>query len=320
MNNANIERISFEEIQEFKNLDLYLIDPSLNPYQTVLLAYDPSTRKFGTAILDTDPSSGGVIVQNDAKLLRDVIVSTDKLSIAPGYIFKKDLEFTEFVEELCNPRILPVLSLTVSPNLVEVAVNVQIQLSFDYLKNGYGEKDLATLLYFKNNVSLGNSLPSEDYADIITPTTENQITYKVNVNSLDVENASGEVLVPAVLTTDSEYLRVAYPNMNGESETQALPDLVSDGSKTALTDIKRTHNVILDLSGNFKYHWFATHISNIPTAWTEIDANGVEDAWNNGPIDSLFEKVGIASYNGNSFDIYFTQTKTTFSNRIKIKF
>jgi hypothetical protein len=45
--NPNIQRVSFEEIQEFKDLDLFNLTWEQTNGRQVLLAYDPRSQTFG---------------------------------------------------------------------------------------------------------------------------------------------------------------------------------------------------------------------------------------------------------------------------------
>lgn len=56
-NNPNIQRISFEEIQEFKDLDLFELTWEQTNGRRVLLAYDPKSKTFGYSY--AEPGSDG---------------------------------------------------------------------------------------------------------------------------------------------------------------------------------------------------------------------------------------------------------------------
>lgn len=304
--NANIERIHFEQIQEFKDLDLYALSPGENPEEMILLAYDPVIRKFVPAILDTDPNSGGVTVLNDAKLSRDIVVQTDKLPVPRGFIFKKDTEFTDFVELLCNPKEGPTLTLVVSPSLIEVNVATSVGLTYNYTQRDGGVLDPATLQYFRETVAATNG---ED----TTITSEKTVGYSMFIDMNESDDFEAENL------TDTSSLRAVYPNFIGTSATGSAPGSLAS---PRLDDIKVDGELICELnqvSSDFTYYYFAVHTSNNPTDWVEIDDNGVEDFLNGGTIDTVFNNVGTVVYKNNNYAIWMSY-KTDWGKRIKIKF
>lgn len=304
--NANIERIHFEQIQEFKDLDLYALVPGENPEEMILLAYDPVIRKFVPAILDTNPNSGGVTVFNDAKLVRDVVVQTDKLPVPNGFIFKKDTEFTEFVELLCNPKEGSVLALLATPLLIEVNQATNIALNYTYTQRDGGTLDLATLTYFRETVATFDG-------EATTITSEKTVGYSMFVNM----NASADFEAENLTSTDS--IRAVYPNFIGVTSDGNAPGALTN---PRLDDIKVDGDLICELnevSQDYTYYYFAVHTSNNPTDWVEIDSNGVEDFLNGGPIDTVFNNVGTVTFKNNTYAIWMSY-KTQWGKRIKIKF
>lgn len=304
--NANIERIHFEQIQEFRDLDLYSIDPSANPEENILIVYDPVIRKFVPAILDTDPTSGGVTVFNDAKLIRDVVVQTDKLPVPRGFVFKKDTEFTEFVELLCNPKEGPILTLNASPALIEVNQATNVFLSYTYTQRDGGTLDTDTIEFFRETVATFDG-------EATTVTTERTVNYSMYVDMDASDDFEAEKL------DDSDSIRAVYPNFIGTSVDGNAPGSLSG---PRLSDIKTDGTLIAELnqvSTDFTYYYFAVHTSNNPIEWVEIDDNGQEDFLNGGPIGTAFSNVGTVTFKNNSYSIWMS-AKTTWGKRIKIKF
>jgi len=304
--NANIERIHFEQIQEFKDLDLYALSPGENPEEMILLVYDPVVRKFIPAILDTNPNSGGVIVNNQAKLLRDVVVQTDDLPLPSGYIFKKDIEFTEFVEILCNPKVGPVIVLTATPALIEVNQATNVTLVYAYTQNDGGVLDVPTLQYFRETVATTSG-------EATTIITESTVNYSVFIDMIASDDFGAENL------TDTDTIRAVYPNFINTSSDGNAPGTLTN---PRLADIKTDGSLICELnevSSDFTYYYFAVHTSNNPTDWVEIDENEVEDFLNGGPIETAFTNVGSVTFKNNSYSIWMS-AKTTWGKRIKIKF
>lgn len=62
MDNPYIQRVSFEDIQEFKNLDLFDLTPEQTNGRTVLLAYDPESQSFKYAYMED--GTVGTDIQN----------------------------------------------------------------------------------------------------------------------------------------------------------------------------------------------------------------------------------------------------------------
>ena len=272
----------------------------------ILLAYDPVVRKFIPAILNTDLNSGGVTVLNEAKLIRDVTVQTDDLPVARGFIFKKDTEFTDFVELLCNPKEGPILTLTVTPNIIEVNQSTNINLSYSYTQRDGGTLDTNTLQYFRE-------LAVTTSGEATTIATERTVNYSMFIDMVASDDFEAENL------TDVTSLRAVYPNFIGTTVDGNVPGSLTN---PRLTDIKTTNSLICELnqvSTDFTYYYFAVHTSNNPIDWVEIDDNGNEDFLNGGPIATAFSNVGSVIFKNNTYSIWMS-AKTTWGARIKIKF
>lgn len=306
-NNANIERITFEEIQEFKDLDLFELTEGENPEELILLAYDPALNKFVTAILDVNPSSGNITINNDAQLTRDITVITEDLPVAKGFVFKKDTDFTEFVQILCNPSKPSILVLSATPTIIEVNTATPILLSYAYTQNDGGVLDAATLEYFRETVATFSG-------ESTTILTESTITYNIFIDMLLSDQYAAEKL------TDADTIRAIYPHFIGIDGSGTTPGALVG---PLLTDIKTLDYFYADftaLDEGFTYYWFAVHTSNNPLSWAEVDSNGTEDFLNSGDLDTLFNYSGQITYKNNTYSVYMTNATDFNGGRIKIKF
>jgi hypothetical protein len=305
--NPNIERISFEEIQEFKDLDLFHLVPENNEYLVVLLAYDAVTKKFGTALLDTNPESGlDIVVNNNSSLTSDIIVETDLMSVPEGYIFTAGTDLTEVMQLLANPPVEPIVTLNTPFDLYEVNVAQNIPLSYVYTQNAGGTLDVGSLAYYNGVTGIGNPYP-------ITFTQAGP----VNLNLLIDMDAS--TYYTARKLKGEKIIKAVYPIFNGVTGNNAETVILD----TPLLRDLDSGEVILDTDNmvvtNTAYYWFAIHRSLDPVQWVTMD-RGHESIMNGGPIDSLFTLADSITYKNNIYNVYMTDHETVFSDKLKIKF
>ena len=307
-NNANIERITFEEIQELKDLNLYDLPAAVDPANLVMLVYDTNTRQFTSSILD---ASGNITITTDALLVRDITVNTDALPVNRGHVFVQGTAFTDVIDVLCNPPTDS--SVVVSIDIPVIEWGVATARTISYVFNQGTETDAvnaATGNLFVDNVLLGPLTPSPGVTIITASVTaESTVVYKVEVDSLNTS-------LPVKSFSETVSMRVIFPIFIGTGITPAattpeLQDLVTDGF---------LYCNFPGLAAGFDTHWFAVEQNKIPLRWAEVDAQGIETGFNKGPISTLFEQSGNFQHNGNTFFVYRTVSAKTFPLRIKIDF
>jgi hypothetical protein len=299
--NSNIERITFEQIQEFKDLNLSEIEAVENEYMIVLLSYDTVTKKFGTALMNTSSGSGGVSSNTQSVLLSNVEVKTDDLSISRGYVFKKGIDMTSVVKLLSEPPVKSVLSLNASRVLFQVNTSHALTLSYTYTINGGGLLDETTVSYLEGSTSI---LAASD----VFFSSPKEIEFKVS------GNMGGNDLFFAEKLYGTINAKAIYPVFSGKGAS-TLTDAI-------LVDISTDREMVLDYATPVAYlttYWFALHTSINPKSWVELDSSGNELASNGGTIDSLFEVSLPITYKNNSYLIYSTTHETSFTGDVKIK-
>lgn len=300
----NIERIHFEQIQEFKNLDLYNMLPTGDINDLILLTYDVASKTFTKTVLEA-ASGGNILVSVDAKLTADVPVNTDKLSVPRGYIFRKDTVLTDVLSLLCNPPVVSTFSATATPGIIMVGAPTPRTLSYDFVQGVDTESiDVSSVAYFKGGT------PMAGPTDTTVVQIPGALTYKVAASTLSVALASK--YMESLVTVS-----VAYPHFVGAGAT-ALTDpkvTVIPSDKFIICDFPSISNSTQD------FHWFAVHDSDVPLTWVEIDSAGNEDPINRGEISTLFEKQPVGDiFLGNTFMYYKTRVEKILPLKIKINF
>jgi hypothetical protein len=300
-NNANIERITFEEIQEFKNLNLYELPAQANPANLMILIYDTNTKSFSSGVMD---ASGNITITTDAILTRNVTVNTDDLPVNRGHVFLQGTAFTDVIDVLCNPPTDSSLSKSLDVILIEWGVATARTISHVFTQGTETDgEDAGTIVYYKDNVVIGSA------TDSTSITAESTVLYEVGVDTLNTT-------LPIKSFREGINMRVIFPIFIGQGfgPVATTPEL---------QDLEIDRYIICDfptIAGGFDYYWFSVEQGKTPLRWAEIDAAGAETGINKGDISTLFEAAGSFQHNGNTMSSYRTVGKKIFALRIKIEF
>lgn len=299
--NPNIQRISLEEIQELKDLNLFDLQAGANPYELVLMAYNPATGKFMTTTINTDPTSDGAISVTFASVLeKDVTVLTEKMSAEKGFIFKKDSTLQDVVSLLANPKTAPKVVIDEMGEFIEVNKDFPYSITYSYAQNDGGESDSDTEGFMLD----GGATVSTSSVKV---TVETDVIFSALVDTAEND------YYPATRLQGDKILKAVYPCFTGLGNGPVVDDFINP----ILADIKGTSEIILSMpeaSEGISQYWFATHMSNSPKTWQNII-----DTTEGGKIDSLFVYTKEVIYNGNIYKVYVTDA-TLFTEDIKIKF
>jgi hypothetical protein len=303
MANPNIERVSFEEIQEFKNLDLHALPTAVAPDNLVMLIYDTNTRLFTHANIDTI-ADGDVNISTDALLETDITVNTDDLPVNRGHVFLQGTSFTDVINTLCNPPTDSSLAVTISETVIEWGVSTSRETAHVFTQGTETDgEDAGTIVYYKDNVVQGSAI------DISAVNIEGDVLYEVALDTLTNT-------LPLKAFRSGAIMRVIFPVFIGNGASASANGVL-------LKDIKKDGFIICDFPGlaaGFDHYWFAVEENNIPIHWAEIDAQGNETAINKGELSLLFEYTETFMHNGNNFFAYRTLNQKTLPLRIKIYF
>lgn len=301
--NPNIERVSFEEIQEFKDLNLFNLPAVASPDNLIMLVYDTRTSSFLHAKID---ALGGGVVFDEAKLTKDVTVNTEKLPVNSGYVFLQGTSFTDVLDILCNPPTDSTLTAAVDRDIIEYGIGVPRVLSYTFdMGTETGPIDVATVEYFRG----ATLLPSQ--TDSLAITSGDEVVYTIKATA----PAAGAT--PLKAFQSSVIMRVVIPTFIGLGQT-AVPT-----NDKSLQDIKKDGYIICDftdVSNDFDFYWFAVDHTFVPKRWAEIDEQGHETGTNKGGMDLLFEPANSFVYTTNTFFSYRTLDKKVLPLRIKIYF
>lgn len=314
-NEANIVRVSFEEIQEFHKLDLFNIVAKPDG-SVLLLTYDPATRLFSVAEVNLD--TGVINLIQQSVLATDITAVTDDLSVESGFVFKKGKTLTEVVQLLANPIFNAKATLTGTNSasgksfteniLMEIATPSQIVLQYEYEKRQGGDLVLGSESYYIDNAGISNTIT-------ITSNIIEESEFKVTMES------EGNASFDASTITDTIALKVVYPVIFGTSETKIKPNDFT-GGEVELADIEKEGSVLLPIAGQTTptYFWFALQTSLVPINWIGIYSNGNPQYSNEGLVNSNFSNMGTVVHKGHNYNVFMTTNKTIFEQNIKINF
>lgn len=314
MSNPNIERIYLEQVQEFRELDLYELAPP-EAGKLILLAYDVPSSLFKTLEYDASGgSNGSIIIDGSSKLERDIIVATDDLPNSRGFIFKKGLNLTEVLSLLCNPIVEGVLTTSAVPSIIEINTATTVVISYNYSQNGSGapKTGVPSNPIYKRD---GTVVQASETTVI---SVEKTLVYET---SLLVE---ANATFPEEWKTATDTVKVVYPNFSdGNGASNGTPPALTHkevtdarGKKYILVPFQTYNGAI---GSGAQYYWFAVHQSFTPKDYAGV-IDGQENPLNSGPIDALFNKQGTMVYAGNTYDIWMTNETIRFEELIKIKF
>lgn len=310
-----IQHITFDEILEFKDLDMHKLAQEANTVWAIV--YDPITRKY----IKSKLYDGYSMTIYKAELSQAYVTNTDKLSVERGFIFESGSSLDDVVRALTNPPAKPKVTISISNRMVEASVSTSLNISFSPFQGDGCPIDATSAIFYVDNVDIGGTGSFD-----LLRTTEQTVNVRMIVSTVSCSGASYND--PTL--SDSTFVRVVYPHFIGFKAVLTggghLPITSSDlSSREDLEDVTLTKRIIIDFNtlgvSGASYLYFATHTSHAPKSWVEISASGVEDGINKGDIDVLFDKLPSAvSHKGNDYNIYITKQPTEFAKRIKIKF
>ena len=321
--NPYIQRILFEQIQEFKSLDLQEFDPTDPDYvdKFPILVYNAASNQFTLAPFPKN--FYGNIITSTAELKTSHTAGPSS-PMPIGFTFVQGWDLDQVVEAICNPPVSGTLSFNADKSLVEIGLQTDINLTYNWNQQSEGPVVPSTFIYYRGSTVLHSGSIVSPFTDHLLASNRGTITYKVEFRTGDTPN------FPSSIKTATDTVKAVYPHFAGANDNGAFPtSLTAAGShKQTLTDIEATHNATVNYSGIVppatplptKFYWFAVEDRLTPTEWIGL-AGGHEDPDNSGEITSSYNKApNTISYKNTAYRVYMTKVYTYYDTPVRIKF
>ncbi len=328
MEESRIQRISFEEIQEFFKLDLDKTipdpdDPSLN---TLMLVYDVTVHEF--TVIPVVSGSGGFINIDQAKLTEDIYANPSFDWVADKR-FRRGMTLQEVMEQLLTANLAATATVTPDPVLINAWQDTVVMLNVNYKSNGNGGMQSVLGKFGKDRIEY----------DILSATTAEKL-----VHSGEVELANGQHKTVLDVVAEIQYTKAqkngVYVTENIISMSRvAVVSPVVFGYSDSANKIEIESMVINALEGIFTrtsskmsattppqdsveveitprgelnaFHWVATT--------KELKSWYVPGTYNSNTIKNTHD-VHPMQYRGATYYIYVLKEKTEYEPNLKLTF
>ena len=311
MTEPNIQRITFDQIDEFKALDTEKLARIADTQY--IITYDPLIGKFVFSEL-----YGGLNITNiDATTDVDIVNNNPALGLIDKLVIPEDTSLTEFVHMLLNPSKKGTLTCSVSPELVETGVSTIFTISYNYSQHSDGP--MASVTYIADGNNIGANIFSYTF------TSEESLAVGVSLKS-----SAGSL--PADTFNCFTEIKGVYPEYYGSgglaSDFVTRPTVTQTVLSTALNIIDARREFVIDYpSLGFEaanWPWFAIAVSRgLPKKWAGLVGNTgeAEDPLNFGTVVDSFDLMPgtVLDKHGVAYNIFQIKNVTQFA-RIKITF
>lgn len=294
-----IERVSFDQIEEFKDLNTEELTGGDKLYS---IMFDPNTGLFKyTQIYD-----GFNITNINSKTTSAIAVVNPNLGVPVGAILPIESTMDDLATFLLDPPTEAVYSMSLDKSIIRTRSIEQINVSYSYMAGDRGA--ITSVKYFKDNVVQGSNIID------INENIEKQIEIKVIIDTDD----TGTLGANQIVMTKTLYISAVefFGTVGGTSRIVTGADFTNP-YLSAATDAIFNYPALVAGVG---YFWFAALKSKSPSEWISINTDGSEDAINRGTIPGgLFALQGEVTHVFDIYEVYIVADATAFSTKIKIK-
>ena len=305
----DIQRMTFEEIAEFHNLNLDDIQV-VGDNNSVILVYDPVSKSFN--YIQLDGLSDNTITMSTA-MLTDDIMATE--SWVKNKDFKAGMTFQEVMEQLLTPKAVGAATLSVGPAIFKAFKSVSMSATVNYNPGSDGAILGATGSFNGNQITFtvsGNTATSDfntGPVSVINGQHDSVAVIKVDLQIEDKINGGTRVIhMDKSVTAVTEVVHGTHTNGN-ELEIEALAQAGLSGSLSATLQAmparKGTTVYVTPIPSSAPIHyWFAS--TRELTRWEQKDFT-----INHGDVVDTYD-VFDTTLNGIAYKLYIFKTKTAF--------